>query len=134
MTIVLPLRTRRVRRQWAPTAAPSQPDGVPRVARMVALAHHWRGLIRDGVVKDQAALAALVGVSRARISQVMALICLAPDIQEEVLDLPATTAGRDPVHHQVLTRIAAEPVWHTQRRLWRDARPELSLAQRGTPR
>lgn len=121
MTIVLPLRTRRVRRQRAPTAAPPT-DAVPRVARMVALSHRWRDLIRSGVVRDQAALAALVGVSRARITQVMGLLYLAPDIQEEVLDLPTTSIGRDPVHPRDLTRIAAQPAWEEQRRLWRARR------------
>lgn len=125
MTLVLPLQTRRVRRRRDPPALSDAPssttDRVPRVARMLALAHHWQALIRDGVVKDQAALAALVGVSRARVSQVMALLYLAPDIQEELLDLPATTVGRDPVQHRTLTRLAAEPFWHTQRRLWRGA-------------
>ena len=86
---------------------------------MLALAHHWRGLIRDGVVKDQASLSRLVGVSRARVTQVMDLLYLSAAIQEEVLDLRATTTGRDPVHHRDLTRIAAEPAWDAQRRLWR---------------
>lgn len=117
MTIVLPLRTKRVRRRRDPPA-PSDAqspttDRVPRVARMLALAHHWKGLIRSGVVKDQAALAALVGVSRARISQVMGLLHLAPDIQEEIL-----FHLRDTMRHMALTRIAAEPVWAEQRRLW----------------
>ena len=53
-----------------PTAAtlspPTAPARVPRVARVLALAHHWQGLIRSGAVRDQAELARLVGVSRAR--------------------------------------------------------------------
>ena len=126
MTIVLPVRSRRVRRQRsaaaADGAAPPTDARVPRVARMLALAHHWRGLIRTGVIRDQAEVAALVGVSRARISQVMALTYLAPDIQEDVLDLTPATEGRDPIHHRDLTRIAAEPAWDAQRLLWRDAR------------
>lgn len=120
MTLVLPLRTRRVRRQRAPSAAPPPPDAVPRVARMVALAHHWRSLIRTGVVKDQAALAALVGVSRARITQVMDLLYLAPDIQEEILLLSRVESSRGPVGHVALARLAAEPLWPAQRSLWRE--------------
>ena len=116
MTIVLPLQTRRVRRQRVPTAAPPSSDAVPRVARMVALAHHWRDLIRSGVVKDQAALAALVGITRARVTQVMDLLRLAPDIQEEILFARDRVAG---VRHRELLSVAAEPDWSVQRRLWR---------------
>lgn len=57
-----------------------------RVARVLALAHHWQGLIRSGTVRDQADLAQLVGVSRARVTQVMRLLALAPDIQEAILN------------------------------------------------
>ncbi len=73
---------------------------------MVALAHRWKALIRTGVVTDQAALAAVVGVSRARVTQVMGLLYLAPDIQEEILD------GDDIVDvlHRDLIRISTEPV------------------------
>jgi len=39
-------------------------------------------LIRSGEVRDYAALARLGHVSRARISQIMNLLHLAPDIQE----------------------------------------------------
>ncbi len=117
MTIVLPLRTRRVRRQRAPSAAPPPPDAVPRVARMVALAHRWRSLIRSGVVEDQAALAALVGVSRARVTQVMDLLHLAPDIQEALLDLPGVVRGRDGRRERDLRAIAAELHWPRQREM-----------------
>jgi hypothetical protein len=128
MTIVLPLRTRRVRRRRDPPApgdAASPPtDRVPRAARMLALAHHWRGLIRAGVVKDQAALAALVGVTRARITQVMDLLYLAPDIQEEILFQPDGGLGK-PCHRD-LVRVAAEPLWVEQRRHASDGRPRGS--------
>jgi len=122
MTIVLPLRTRRVRRRRAPPAASQSPatDRVPRVARMLALAHHWRGLIRAGVAKDQAALAALVGVSRARVTQVMDLLYLAPDTQERVLLLMSGPGGHGP-REVDLRRLAAEPVWSLQRRVLQHA-------------
>ena len=38
-----------------PDAPPSPPpERIPRVARVLALAHHWRGLIQSGAVRDQA--------------------------------------------------------------------------------
>ena len=51
----------------------------------------------SGQVKDYAELARLGHVSRARITQIMNLLLLAPDIQEEILFLPKTVAGHDPI-------------------------------------
>ena len=48
---------------------------------MLALAHRFDRLLQDGVVADQADLARLGHVSRARVTQIMNLLQLAPDIQ-----------------------------------------------------
>ena len=53
----------------------------------MALAIHFDGLIRQGVVCDYADLARLGGVSRARITQIMNLLNLPPWKQEELLFL-----------------------------------------------
>ena len=72
-------------------ATPSAPVGrVPRVSRLMALAIRLDQLIHDGAVSDQAELARLGHVSRARLTQIMNLLCLAPDIQEQILFLPPT--------------------------------------------
>ena len=73
--------------------APAAPGRVPRAARLLALAHRLERLVRTGVVRDYAELARLGRVTRARISQVMALLLLAPDIQEQILFLPRTERG-----------------------------------------
>ncbi|MEI7776433.1 MAG: hypothetical protein WCK17_16845 [Verrucomicrobiota bacterium] len=65
--------------------APPPPPPVPRVARLMALAIHFEGLIRQGIVRDYADLARLGGVSRARITQIMNLLNLPPWRQEELL-------------------------------------------------
>ena len=65
-----------------------------------------------------AELARLGHVSRARISQIMNLLQLAPDIQEAILLLPRTTSGADPIHERDLRPIAAVLDWQKQRRLW----------------
>ena len=90
---------------------PEPPERVPRVARLLALAHHWRGLIRDGTVRDQTDLARVVGVTRARVSQVMRLLGLAPDIQEAVLDGRVDGPGAE----LALRATAEEAVWERQR-------------------
>ena len=99
-------------------AVPPPRGRVPRVARLLALAHRFEKLIRDGDVRDYADLARLGHVSRARLSQIMDLLLLAPEIQEEILFLPAVSAGDDPVHERQLRPIVAVLDWGKQRRLW----------------
>ncbi len=47
---------------------------------------------------------------------------LAPQIQEEVLFLPAQSSGRDTITERALRSLVAEPDWRVQRRLWRRIR------------
>jgi len=99
---------------------PSDPPGaVPRAARLMALAIRFDQLIRDGVVADQAELARLGHVTRARMTQIMNLLNLAPDIQEDILFLPPVGRGRDHVTERDLRPIAAIPDWRKQKDLWR---------------
>src|SRR5262245_2418562 len=65
----------------------------PRVSRLMALAHRFEKLIKQGVFDDYAAIAAAGHVTRARLSQIMSLLNLAPDIQEAILFLPRVEAG-----------------------------------------
>ncbi|QDU28839.1 hypothetical protein ETAA8_39440 [Anatilimnocola aggregata] len=98
------------------------PLRVPRVAKLMALAIRLDQLIRDGVASDQAELAQLGHVSRARLTQIMNLLCLAPDLQEELLLLPAVGRGRAPLAEKLLRPIAATPCWRKQRRMWKELR------------
>ncbi len=102
-----------------PTPASDVPQGsIPRVTKLMALAIRFDQLIRDGAVADQAELARLGHVSRARVTQIMNLLNLAPSIQEQLLFLPRTEKGRDPIIERDLRPIAAEPDWRKQRRMW----------------
>jgi len=98
---------------------PVSPGRVPRVARLMALAIRFDALVREGAVSTQAELAAVGHVTRARVTQIMNLLHLAPDLQEAVLHLPPVRAGRDPITEHDLRPIAAEVHWEAQRRLWR---------------
>jgi hypothetical protein len=91
---------------------------VPRVARLLALALRFEQLVREGRVKCYSTLARLGHVSRARLSQIMNLLLLAPDIQEEILFLPRVRKGRDPIRMAHLQPIALTWDWKKQRRLW----------------
>jgi hypothetical protein len=98
------------------------------VARLLALALRLEQLVQSGAVADYAALAALSHVSRARITQILNLRLLAPDLQETLLFLPCTQRGRDPVPLRQLQPLAALLDWHQQRLRWgalRAACPEL---------
>ena len=95
---------------------------LPRVTRLMALAIKFDGLIREGVVQDYADLARLGYVTRARMTQIMNMLNLAPDIQEEILFLPQTTTGRDPVSERTLRRVTAIVRWDRQRKAWREMR------------
>ena len=89
----------------------------PGVAHLLALAHHIDRRIRDGELRDYAHAAAVLGLTRARISQISGLTLLAPAIQEAILALPDTRP--DPVTERQLREIVAEPLWEKQMRLWR---------------
>ncbi len=101
-------------------AMPTAPAGrIPRVSRLMALAIRFDQLIRDGVVTDQADLARLGHVTRARLTQIMNLLSLSPDIQEAILFLPAMQRGRESITERDLRPIAAMADWMGQRDLWR---------------
>jgi hypothetical protein len=99
-------------------ALPTAASRVPRVARLMALAIRMESLIRAGGIGDYSSLAQLGHVSRARITQIMNLLLLAPDIQEQILFLPSPGRGRDSIHLARLQPIARVPDWSRQRRLW----------------
>ena len=101
-------------------AEPSVAPGgrVPRIARLLALAHRFDALLRDGVVRDQAELARFGHVSRARVTQIMNLLFLAPDIQESILFLREITRGRDRLTMRRIQPIALLPDWSRQRKEW----------------
>jgi hypothetical protein len=79
-----------------------------------------RGAQRRRAVRDYADLARLGYLTRARVTQIMNLLNLAPDIQEGILFLPRTSSGRDPVSERQVRPIAAVPDWQKQWRLWRE--------------
>lgn len=64
---------------------PPVPRRFDRTQRMVALAHHIDRLVQDGALADYAAAARRLGVSSPRITQILDLTLLAPDLQERVL-------------------------------------------------
>ena len=99
---------------------PQPPGRLPRITKLMALAIRFEHLIETGAVDGQSDLAELGHVTRARITQIMNLLHLAPDIQTEILFMPRVTEGRDPIAERHVRPIAAEPSWAKQRILWQD--------------
>jgi hypothetical protein len=87
---------------------------LPRIARLMALAIRFDGLLREKTIRDYAQLAQLGGVTRARITQIMKLLDLAPDIQEQLLFLPPVQRLNERNLRHVVKRID----WREQRRLF----------------
>ena len=100
-------------------AAPEVPAGrVPRVARLMAQAIRCDALVRGGLVADQSELARLGHITTARMTQIMTLLNLAPDIQEQILFLPLAQHGRNVLKETDVRPIAATLDWGKQRRVW----------------
>ena len=93
---------------------------VPRIARLLALAHKLDNLLRQKAIPNYAALGRLGHVSRARISQITNLVHLAPDIQEAILFLPLTVRGRDAIRLRHLQALTPVLDWSRQRALWQE--------------
>ncbi|WP_339910369.1 hypothetical protein [Symmachiella dynata] len=120
----------RQRIQKEPVATSMVDDGrVPQNSRLMALAINCDQMIRDGEVADQTERARLLHVSQPRMTQIMNLLLLAPEIQEELLCLPRTVFGRDPIHEKLLRPIAAKPDWERQRGMW-DAEEDPPVTRR----
>ena len=88
--------------------------GIPRIARLMALAIRFEGLLRDKTIGDYAELARLGRVTRARMTQIMKLLHLAPDIQEQILFLSPLKR----LNERNLRCVVARINWDEQRRIF----------------
>jgi hypothetical protein len=108
------------------------PEGsgrLPRVTQVLALAIHFEEMIRQGDAKDYAELARLASLCRERISQIMRLTYLAPDIQVELLYLPPTPTGRFPISETNMRSIANLLSWRDQREQWQRLKDRQRLSK-----
>jgi DNA invertase Pin-like site-specific DNA recombinase len=107
------------------TEATTRVEDAPRITRLMALAVKFEGLIQQSVVKDYAELARLGRVSRARITQIMNLLNLAPDIQEAILFMEGEGPAEQSLRETSVRTLSAEVIWSRQREQWKkwSARP-----------
>ena len=87
----------------APTATP--------IARLLALAHLVERLVEAGDLKDYADAAKRLGMCKSHVTHVMALLQLAPGLQESIL------TGRLMITEQALRPICRERDWTVQQQL-----------------
>jgi ABC-type branched-subunit amino acid transport system ATPase component len=85
----VPERQRR-RRPQKPAKEPKTPPVVETLRRAIA----WRQELDAGAVATQAAIARREGVTRARVTQVLMLLHLAPRVQKSILSLPESPNPR----------------------------------------
>ncbi len=111
-------RTVRLGAEPPPTPAPASSDRIPRIAKLMALAIRCDQLLRSGAVPDATALARLARVSQPRMTQILNLTLLAPDIQERLLDLPPVARGKSTLCEKSLRSVCAEIGWPAQRNGW----------------
>ena len=81
------------------------------VSRLIALAIKFQSMLRDGIVRDQTELAR---VTQPRMTQILNLTFLAPDIQEAILFLKGDTT----VSEKALRSISVELSWAVQHEMW----------------
>jgi hypothetical protein len=116
------------RKAFVPEAPPASVRRPARVAVMFALAHQIQRAIDRGELRDQAEAARRLGLTRARLTQLLDLTLLAPEIQERILALESVD-GDEPLAERALRRAVRPRSWDEQRTLleaarsgWRDHR------------
>jgi len=109
-----------------PAAGERRGRSIPRIARLMALAIRFDGPLREQTIGDYAELARLGRVTRARMTQIMKLLDLAPDIQEQILFLPSVFPHNGTgLNERNLRPVVSRIDWCEQRRLFEKITDEL---------
>ncbi len=129
VVITLPVRPRRRESRKGEQADAVSDAGsrsrIPRTPRLMALAIKFQEMIERGEVVDYADLARLGYVTRARITQIMNMLNLAPDIQEEILFADFLAIGNVPERR--IRSISQLVCWTYQRRAWTQLQRGISV-------
>jgi hypothetical protein len=106
---IAPAKGRKGGRQGSPKVP--DPPRIPRIARLMALAVKFQDMVDRGEVRDYADIARLGYVSRARLTQIMNLLLLAPRIQEELL---LASAANFEIRESQLRLLVRHEFWQDQ--------------------
>lgn len=83
---------------------PQKIPQTPRVTELLRKAMEWQKLLDSGDVSSQADIARREGLSRARVTQIMDLLNLTPDIQKYILSMP------EAIRRSVVTERSLRPI------------------------
>ncbi len=83
---------------------PPKAPRTPHVVKLLRKALEWQALLESRQVRNQAEIAKREGITRARVTQVMGLLRLAPEIQQYILSMP------DAARRPAITERALRPI------------------------
>jgi hypothetical protein len=112
--VTLPVRQRRGEYGKTPNSqarSTSSSAKLPRITRLMALAIKFQDMVDRGEVRDYADIARLGYVTRARVTQIMNLLLLSPDIQEMLI----LAAGEATPSERRIRSAAKQVYWASQR-------------------
>ncbi len=92
-------------------------SSIPRISRLMALAIKYQGMLDRGEVTGVTELARLCHVTQPRMSQILNLNLLCPQIQEQLLFLPQRESGKPAIHEKALRSVCGSMDWQTQKNL-----------------
>lgn len=83
---------------------PPKAPRMPRVVELLRKAIEWQALLASGNAANQADIASRDGITRARVTQVMGMLRLAPEIHQHILSMP------EMVRRPAITERALRPI------------------------
>ena len=101
-----------------------------RLAIMLALAHKIQQTIDSVGVRDRAEVARRLGLTRARVTQLLDLTLLAPDIQEQIL-FAESVDGLEPISERSVRAARRAGSRQEQRAAWEQANPSQTSSYHG---
>jgi len=100
---------------------------IPRVKRLLALAYHYDRILAENPKMSQNMLSSLLPITRARLTQIMNLNLLSTRIKNEIMNLPNTTKGKDPISTKSVIIIVQELDWERQEEMWKKMKADRKI-------
>ena len=105
------------RRTKATTLSRRRAEQFPKIVRLLVLAHQVEQAIEEGRARDYVDVARQLGMTRARITQLVNLLLLSPDIQATILTDPRRVRQ---LGERQLRPITREQAWQRQADMFRE--------------
>jgi hypothetical protein len=122
-------RARSMEQRLGPAEPPKPGPRIPHITRLMALAIKLQEMIDRGEIHDYVDIARLGCITRARASQIMNLTLLAPDIQEQLLEVSDQAAIKPAMTEKDLRSVAKLVSWTTQRAAWTGRQTDTTRRQ-----